>query len=104
MTIAQNEGLADLFVRGMESYQSLTPIEKLRFDNLMSDRFWIWHSIWDGVQSDAFESYFWIGITEQVSQMFKHAGISDWWETNRTQFPSLYAEQIDRLRAMPPGR
>ncbi len=98
MAIAQNEGLADLFVRGSNSYDDLNPIEKLRFENLMSERFWVFHSIWDGVQSDAFESYFWDATAGQIVILLKQPGITTWWTKHNSQFPSDYIGEIDELR------
>jgi hypothetical protein len=45
MATAQNEGLTEIFVRGSLSYDDLNPIEKHRFENLMAERFWVFHSI-----------------------------------------------------------
>ena len=97
MAIAQNEGLADLFVRGSNSYDDLNPIEKHRFENLMNERFWVFHSIWDGVQSDAFESYFWDLTTGQIENLLKQPGVAAWWTRHNSQFPSEYIREIDGL-------
>lgn len=99
MAIAENEDLADILVRGTSSYDGLAPTEKIRFENLMSERFWVWHSIWDGIQSDAFESYFWDGVLQLIAQTLKQPGMSEWWERNKSEFPSDYVEVIDRARA-----
>jgi hypothetical protein len=98
MATAQNEGLADVFVRGSNSYADLTPIEKHRFENLMSERFWVFHSIWDGVQTNAFESYFWGVVEQQITELLKQPGIKEWWINYKIQFPSEYVREIDRQR------
>lgn len=98
MAIAQYEGLADLIVRGSSSYEGLLPVEKLRFESLMSQRVWVWHSIWDGAQSDAFESYFWVGLAQQFVEVLRQPGIAEWWEKHKLEFPSEYVGDIDRLR------
>ena len=51
MAIAQNESLAGLYINDSVSYNDLSPDNKLRFSNLMSDQFWIWHGVWDDIQS-----------------------------------------------------
>lgn len=97
MAVAQNESLADLSVRGSDSYSGLNPTEKLRFENLMNERFWCWHSIWDGAQLAAFESDFWSGGKHLITRWLKQPGIAEWWDMHKFQFPPEFIAEIDGL-------
>ena len=99
MAIAQNEDLAELLVRGSDNYADLGGTEQLRFENLMSERFWCWHSIWDGIQLHAFEDDFWSGGEILIKQWLERKGIAEWWKIHKYQFPSDYIKAIDELAA-----
>jgi hypothetical protein len=95
MAVTKDRELADIFLRGSTSYESLDPLEQLRFGYLMSQRLWVWHSIWDGVQTNAFESYFWTVSEHLISDLFRQPGIKEWWELKKFEFPTQYIEEID---------
>jgi hypothetical protein len=97
LATAQNEDLAELYVRGSSNYDDLNPVEKLRFQNIMTERFWTFHSIWDGVQAGAFESYFWKDVcVPQIAQLLNQPGMKSWWGDHKNSFPSNYVREIDK--------
>lgn len=77
----------EVIASGFKSYSLLSPVEKLRFDHLMSNLFQYpedsWRSYKAGLMSDAImDNWSWYLKT----RMFPYPGIREWW----TSFKSGY--------------
>jgi len=70
---------AELVVKGYASYHSLSPVEKLRFEHLLTNFFQYAEDSWNSAQvellgQETLENWSWYLRT----QFFPHKGVRDW--------------------------
>jgi len=92
LTIPEN---ADLYVRGIESYQSLDKVEKVRFRALMEELFF---SVSAMLEREKAGMYFHSGVGDQIDSLallIQKPGASEWWESWKFLFGHEFATAIE---------
>ncbi len=98
MAIAQDSGLAMLHTKGSEDYDQLNKEERLRFDNLMGQRFWGYEQMWDRCRTGVLEESIWLGARRTAFVYLKEPGVLKWWDLNKVQYPAQFIAEIDENR------
>jgi hypothetical protein len=97
MALAENQDLAELWIIGLNDYDSLSEVHKIRFDSLMGQRFWIWNHIFDRMMKGYSQKHMWNSGKYQIRNMLTSAGARLWWSRNYGQFPQEFVEEINAL-------
>ena len=89
---------AELVVKGYASYESLSPIEKLRFDHLLINFFQYAEDSWNSAQvellgQETLENWSWYLRT----QFFPHKGVRDWWAHFKSSYSREFQKWIDTV-------
>ena len=71
---AENQDLAELWVVGLNDYDSLSDAHKVRFELLMAQRFWIWSHILDRMTKGVSETNNWASGKYQIERFLDEAG------------------------------
>jgi hypothetical protein len=98
LTIPEN---ADLYVRGVESYQSLDKVEKVRFRALMEELFFGVSAMLERERSGM---YIHSGLGDQIDSLallIQKPGVSEWWETWKFMFGEELATAIESRATAP---
>ena len=83
LTIPEN---ADLYVRGVESYQSLDKVDKVRFRALMEELFFGVNAM---LEREKAGMYIHSGLGDQINSLallIQKPGVSEWWESWKFMF------------------
>lgn len=76
-----NPETADLYVRGVESYQSLDKVERVRFRALMEELFF---GVLAMLEREKAGMYTHSGMADQIDSLallIQKPGVSEWWES-----------------------
>jgi hypothetical protein len=101
LALAQNEKLATILPKGLENFSSLDSGERIRFEAIMNERFWVMQQLWQRVQDGYLNQEYWDGsIHGATIQTIHTPGGAAWWEASNRQFPANYREEIERIRGL----
>jgi len=89
---------AELVTKGFKDYESLPPVEKIRFVHLMSSYFQYPEDSWNSAQVEllgdkTMENWSWYLRT----QFFPHQGVRDWWSQYKSVYAPGFQKWIDEL-------
>ncbi len=89
---------ADLVAKGFKSFQSLPPVEKLRFAHLMASYFQFPEDSWNSAKvellgDETMENWAWYLRT----QFFPHQGVHEWWSQYKNVYAPDFQNWIDEL-------
>jgi len=98
ISLAQDESLVDVYLKGLESYISLTPNEKVRFNSILGQQFWNYHQIWDRVRIGHMEEEYWTNLLPIIVRSNLVGGVLEWWCENNVQFPQSFVSDVDGAR------
>jgi len=96
MAIAENQELAEIWLAGLTGDGTLSESRQLRFDALVSQRFWALFHVYDRVNSGVMERSFWQGASQQLEDLIARPGAAGWWHNNAQQFPQHYVDEVER--------
>jgi hypothetical protein len=105
--IVSDESLADIYSRGIKDYSVLLPVEKTRFDVLMTSRIRLLNSSLLALQ----EGVIGIGagdvdlasatVTGPIRILLDHPGFRDWWsKADRREFGARSVTAMDELEEL----
>jgi hypothetical protein len=97
MALAQNQDLAELWIAGLNDYDSLPEAHKVRFDSLMRHSFWIWFHVFDRISKAVYERKIWGSSRYQLQRLLSSPGTRLWWSRNYGQFPEDYVDEVNAI-------
>ncbi|MDP6182541.1 MAG: hypothetical protein QF609_01865 [Gammaproteobacteria bacterium] len=102
LALAENQGLAKLWVEGLQNYDSIDGAHKARFDSLIAQRFWIWTHIFDRMTNGVSGTNNWASAQYQIEQFLESPGARRWWTINHGQYPREFVDEINNeFRGVP---
>ena len=78
LALAENQDLAELWVEGLKDYDSLSAAHKVRFESLMTQRFWIWSHMFDRMTKGVSEEKAWASAKYQIEDFLEVEGARLW--------------------------
>jgi len=84
-----DEALSEIYIRGLQDIDTLSPNERLRFNQLMSSFIWTGWQFW---RSEGL-----VGRTnsEIFRHLLRHRGAREWYATARDFLPADFREMLD---------
>ena len=105
MALAENPELADIWLKGLSGTATLSENERLRFESLVSQRFWTLFHVFDRINKGVMEETFWKGASKQLEELATNPGSVEWWQDRYEQFPDHYIAEVERvLKPAPPNK
>ena len=89
---------AELVTKGFKDYESLPPVEKIRFAHLLASYFQFPEDSWNSAQvellgDETMENWSWYLRT----QFFPHLGVRQWWSLYRSTYSPGFQSWIDEI-------
>ena len=100
-TISQNAEAADIYLRGLASFQDLSEIEKIRFHTLMADPFTsaqVGHHL---QERGLIDDRLYADYLASFSVLLRAPGVRQWWESAKIWYHADFREFIDRKLSEP---
>jgi len=96
LSIADNPGLADLFLRGLNDFTSLNGAELPRFSALLSHMCRMWEDQFFQWSEGHFDLRVWRGIEASLDDMFAFPGLQAWWKTRSHWYGEPFHSLIEK--------
>lgn len=96
-------GISELFTRGLESYSTLSPPEKLRFRSVIEEYFFAYSATLERVAQDAYDNSTWNAQATGAASLLRSPGGAEWWAERRTIYNPEFVAEMDRLAASESG-
>jgi hypothetical protein len=98
LSVANNAGLADIFLRGLNDFTSLSGAEVPRFSSLLGQICRQWDNQFFQWSEGLLDLQVWHGLEASVADIFAFPGTQAWWNTRAhwysDQFRALIEEKI----------
>jgi hypothetical protein len=90
-TIASTAGMSQLFVQGMENFNSIEEDDKARFVQLLFSMFHYFENIHYQYQKGYLDEDVWLGWKRLMLTYFGRPGVQDWWKVRRAVYSESFA-------------
>ena len=85
--------LAALWLRGIEDYGALDPVERVRIGRLFQELFFAHQNTWTRYTEGATTDNAWQDQQDAIAGNLRHPGIREWWGETR----SIYADEFEEV-------
>jgi hypothetical protein len=92
---ANPEG-AEIWLKGMKSYASLTAVEKVRLTSLLHHFMRAFEQAHLSFQAGTFDAQVWQGLEAQTLDVFATPGLQEWWGLRRHWYSERFQSLIDQ--------
>lgn len=94
-SISQNAEVADIYLRGLASYDDLSEIEKIRFHTLMTEPFTNAQLSYQLHKRGLIDVQLYAGYLSSFSGLLHSPGVRQWWLSSKTWFHQDFRKFID---------
>ena len=93
------DGNADLYARGLESYEGLSVAEKIRFCAIIEEYFFAFQGLYLRVLEDRYDRSLWRSQMRGAAALIKSTGGKEWWEDRRYRFTHGFISETETIAA-----
>jgi hypothetical protein len=101
LAVADNDGLADRYLQGMQDPSSLHGRERLQLDQFLQAMLRGFENYYYQHQKGLLEQELWVGYRESIRAAVSPPGFPPWWSRARHMFSRNFAELIDAIIEAP---
>jgi len=87
--------LAELYLKGLRDHDSLTPIERFRFDLLLEDLFYMYQTSSHRMRTIRDEDFDEAFTQLNLRRMLRQPSIRIWWEANKGSMDRAFVAEVD---------
>ena len=92
-----DEGVSELFIKGLKSLDSLSEVERYRFDNAFANWLYACEEAFTDQRDGVFASDQFVRYANAVPGYLATPGGKQWWEERRTWFGPKFRNDVDKL-------
>jgi hypothetical protein len=93
-----NDSVADIFYRGMQNLNDLTPVEQVRYQSLISNNILrTFENLHEHNKTGNLDDYIWTGAVTMLRSTFAYPGVVEVWKTRRAFYSPSFQSFIDEL-------
>ena len=94
--IAENEDVADIYQRGLVSFNQLSDTEQIRFNMLISEPFTAAQLSYQLNKRGLIDELLYEGHQASTELLFAAPGVREWWSKNKTWYHADFRDFIDQ--------
>ena len=98
-SISDNADLAAIHLRGLQSFEDLNPVEKLRFGSALGRIFVLSEGLYLFYLDGALASELWKTFEQTTADLIAYPGAQSWWATRKHWHTARFRALIDRTIA-----
>jgi len=102
--VFSDEGTAKVYEKGLESIDSLSGTELLRFRLIVNNIFDAFLNMYSQTKRTNFSPEIWQSQAFLLSRVLDSSGGAWFWENQRGAYPEDFQAEIQRIRALPPNK
>ena len=95
LLIASDPAIAELFARGCENYEQMSPVEKTQFSFITLSAFRVYDTLYLHIKRGTGERELWESEIETLRYFFSLAGFQSWWSEQRFAFSAGFRDFIE---------
>ena len=92
-----DEGVSELFIKGLNSIESLSEVERYRFDNALANWLYACEEVFTDQRDGMFPTDLFVKYANAVPGYLSTPGGSQWWKESQTWFGPKFRLEVDRL-------
>ena len=96
LSLADNPGLADLYLRGVNDFSSLNDAELPRFSSLLVLACRVWEDQFFQWAEGHYDQKVWRGIDASIADLCSMPGLQSWWKTRSHWYSEQFQMLIER--------
>jgi len=98
-SLSDNADLAAIHLRGLQSFDGLNPVEKLRFGSALGRVFVLSEGLYLFYLEGALDSELWQAFEQTTADLIAYPGAQAWWATRRHWHTPKFRDLVDRAIA-----
>jgi len=98
-SLSDNADLAAIWLRGVQSFEDLNPVEKLRFGAALARVFVLSEGLYLFYLDGALASELWRGFEQTTADLITCPGVQAWWATRKHWHTARFRTLVDRAIA-----
>ena len=99
LSITNSPGVADLFLRGLNDFSSLSGAQVPRFSSLLGQMCRTWEDQFFQWSEGHFDLRVWRGMEASASDIFAFLGVQAWWKTRSHWYTEEFQAFIEQKTA-----
>ena len=103
LLLFENDEVAELWLKGINEYASLTPKEKLRYDFGWLAAFRIYDSMYYQTKTGTGDTESFQAELATIEWFFSHQGAREWWGSQKFGLSPGFRDYVDRIVAKSEG-
>jgi hypothetical protein len=93
--VADNNELAEIWFRGLAEYRDLPEIQRVRFSAHIARMVRVMDSLYQHRTEDQFRGENWEAFDYYIRDVFRHAGVQQWWQTRSHFYTSSFQTHVE---------
>ena len=93
--LAQEEN-ATLYARGLDSYASFDPAEKIRFRAMIEEYFFSFQTLYQRIDEELYEREVWERQSQAPAALITTSGGTEWWAERKGIFSKEFQDDLER--------
>ena len=93
-TLANNEELAAIYLRGLRDFSSLKDADLVRFHSALGFLFRVFDEAFFQWKEGTLDAHVWHGFDAPMADMLAYPGVRDWWSTRCHWYSAPFREHI----------
>jgi hypothetical protein len=93
-TMATDEDLAEIYLRGIRDFSSVTEGDLVRFGSALGFLFRVFDEAYFHWQEGNLDAHTWNGFESPMGDMLAYPGVRDWWSTRAHWYSEPFRELI----------
>ena len=98
-SLSDSADLAAIHLRGLESFDALNPVEKLRFGSALGRIFVLSEGLYLFYLEGALAPELWKTFEQTTADLISHPGAQAWWDTRKHWHTSRFRALVDQIIA-----
>ena len=94
-TINESQDFGSIYLRGLQNFESLDSVSRLRFGAYLMRVFRYWDGIYFHYMDGAMPQQFWQAVRRQIQDVVAYPGVQAWWASRK----HWYTDEFNRLIA-----
>lgn len=98
-TLSDNAEFGSIYLRGLQSFEKLDSIEKLRFSAFFNRFIQNFQAMYFAHQDRILKAALWGEIERTMTDLLGYPGVQEWWKTRRHWHTEEFASVVDTIIA-----
>ena len=94
-SLADNHELAEVWLRGLNSYEDLSEVERVRFSAHIARMVRVMESLYQHRTEDQFAGENWEAFEQYIRDVFSYPGAQQWWRIRSSHFTQPFQAHVD---------